>query len=976
MFQLKSLLLCIVMAFSALSIQASSFVGSRTDFRDETIYFVMTTRFYDGDTGNNTYCWDGMNEKDPAWRGDFKGLIQKLDYIKALGFTTVWVTPIVENASGYDYHGYHAMNFSKVDPRYESEDCSFQDLINAVHARDMKIILDIVLQHTGNFGEEKLCPLFEKDYTQNQSNINKSVRLHPDGTLSKDYNELQSGRQYGARLSRMKNTPDENGQAKNYDSKNYWHHYGQFNWDDITCQWAQIAGDCVDLNTENPAVYNYLVECYSSFIAMGVDGFRIDTARHINRLVFNKVFNPRFLAAAKRAGKDNFFMFGEVCTRDRNVIYRNTPPMSTPYYTWADSKNYAWSENVEEWNSLLCMSGTEGFNNTTNQKSCIENYNDDLSEGSWRSAHNSNNAFLNGNDYHNPDHSKHSGLNVIDFPMHWNFENTNSAWGVRGDDKLYNDASFNVTYVDSHDYAPDGAPEDQRFARGQDTWASNLDLMFTFRGVPCVYYGSEIEFRKGAPIDKGPTLKLKDTGRAYFGGYIKGDISINDFANYTNARGNIAATLNHPLALHIQRLNKLRMAIPALRKGQYSTDGCSGSIAFKRRYTDPTTDSYVLVTINGGATFSGILNGTYVDAITGDTKVVNNGSLTANCSGSGNMRIYVLSTSLTPAPGKVGEDGKYLYATSSTTANQPAYDGSEEEGDNVTICDNKGGGGSDIVEPVPPVEPAMAKGEQAVFFERPESWGGSIKMWVWNADKNFSGGVWPGQKATYLGNKIYKWVYTGTGKITGSVIFNDGNNQSATLDYVNGGYYTSVGWQKTIPGAGDIEDPIDPPTPGETAWKIYFKKPTTWNNTINAYVYHNDTGSPTPLKAWPGVAMTIGTDGNYYLDFNMEIKKGWVIFNDGTNQTIGDPGFTLINNGVYTIDGYDHTLAVNDINSFEGIKITAKNGILYVLSDREQRLVVTSIDGIQRQYYIYEGITTIDDLPSGFYIVAGKKVIL
>lgn len=107
----------------------AAFVGDRTDFRDETIYFVMTTRFYDGDKTNNTYCWDGAKDaanQDPNWRGDFKGLIQKLDYIKALGFTAVWVTPIVQNGSGFDYHGYHAMDFSQVDKRYESDDCSFR----------------------------------------------------------------------------------------------------------------------------------------------------------------------------------------------------------------------------------------------------------------------------------------------------------------------------------------------------------------------------------------------------------------------------------------------------------------------------------------------------------------------------------------------------------------------------------------------------------------------------------------------------------------------------------------------------------------------------------------------------------------------------------------------------------------------------------------------------------------------------------
>ena len=53
-------------------------------------------------------------------------------------------------------------------------------------------------------------------------------------------------------------------------------------------------------------------------------------------------------------------------------------------------------------------------------------------------------------------------------------------------------------YVDSHDYAPEQPDEKSRFAGGTQTWAENLDLMFTFRGIPCVYYGSEVEFQKGA----------------------------------------------------------------------------------------------------------------------------------------------------------------------------------------------------------------------------------------------------------------------------------------------------------------------------------------------------------------------------------------------------------------------------------------------------------------------------------------------
>ena len=116
-----------VVAVALLMCNAASALAmerERVDFRDETIYFAMTTRFYDGDPKNNVCGWDRQNvqiaNNDPDWRGDFKGLIEKLDYIKALGFSAIWITPVVQNASGTDFHGYHAMDMSSVDLRYES----------------------------------------------------------------------------------------------------------------------------------------------------------------------------------------------------------------------------------------------------------------------------------------------------------------------------------------------------------------------------------------------------------------------------------------------------------------------------------------------------------------------------------------------------------------------------------------------------------------------------------------------------------------------------------------------------------------------------------------------------------------------------------------------------------------------------------------------------------------------------------------
>ena len=650
---------CLAMlASSAFASQASTFIGDRTDFRDETIYFAMTTRFYDGDPNNNTYCWDGVkNINDPEWRGDFKGLIDKLDYIKALGFTAVWITPIVENGSGLDYHGYHAMDFSKIDHRYVSKDAddagadvAFQTLIDEVHKRGMKLILDIVLQHTGNFGENYLCKMFKKDYSQNLGDINASMLVVPQsegGKLPENYPSMKPADQYGTRLAMMKNSD-----FTNRDTHNFWHHKAWFDWDDPSRWWGQIAGDCVDLNTEHPTVTNYLVDCYSRFIKMGVDGFRIDTAGHIPRLAFNKMFLPQFLAAADspeakaKRGNTPFFMYGEVCARSMEVIYRGENYNCSPcYYTWKENKDYPWDMNPDSWDSVVAIpaekEGSQDFETVSghvNWESVQQSAKDDMGHAD-AILRKSNNAWLDGNNYHTPDHTDFSGLNVIDFAMHWNFNSADGAYGVRSQDNLYNDATYNVVYVDSHDYAPDS---NYRFRGTQDTWAENLSLMFTFRGIPCIYYGSEVEFQKGKDIDKGAVIALKESGRAYFGGYIEGDVNVTDFAEYSGATGNMASTLSYPLALHIQRLNKIRAAVPALRKGQYSNEGCSGSMAFKRRYTDSNTDSYALVTISGDATFTGILNGRYVDVVTGDEQNVKDGTLSVACSGKGNIRVYVL----------------------------------------------------------------------------------------------------------------------------------------------------------------------------------------------------------------------------------------------------------------------------------------------------------------------------------------------
>ncbi|MDD6489463.1 MAG: alpha-amylase family glycosyl hydrolase, partial [Clostridia bacterium] len=899
------------------------FANSRTDFRDESIYFLITTRFYDGDPSNNARTSEDKKaqnpENDPSWRGDFKGLIDKLDYIKALGFTAIWITPVVQNDSGYDYHGYHAYDFSAVDYRYESNGVTYQDLIDAVHAKGMKIIQDVVLNHTCNWGEKNLLQIDDPVYAGGRSDY-----VMPAG--------------------------------KSKDPESIYHHNGFCGGPDFDVYEAQnktIADDCFDLETENPKVYNYLVDCYNKYIEMGVDGFRVDTVKHISRLTLNSVFMPAF----KKTGGDNFYMFGEVCTKGHDVWYRDHPPISTCFYTWAEDGKWAncWTNDL-----------------ATNESLVEEHYTAHCDKSSQPT---SDNAFLRGNEYHTPDYSQKSGMDVIDFQMHWSFMNANNAFNTAlGQDRYFNDSTWNVVYVDSHDYAPDEC-QTQRYTGGTDAWAENMSLMFTFRGIPCIYYGSEIEFQKGKPIDVGPNTQLANTGRAYYGDNIEGTITASDFTVFGNVSGTVADTLQQPLSQHLMRLNRIRQAIPALRKGQYSTEGCSGNIAFKRRYTDDKTDSFACVAISGNATFSGVPNGKYVDAVTGDVQNVTNGTLSASVSGKGNMKVYVLDTAKTPAPGRVIPNGIYL---TDGGANQP-----------IT------GGQIEIVNPT-----AITLDKTSVTVK--EATTASVKATVApdNAtNKSVSWTTSDASVATVAGGTI-TGVSKGTATITAKTVNGltatvkvtvtenadivkptgikldktsltltegDSDTLTATVQPTNATNKT-VTWTSsdtaiaTVDSSGNVKA-VSEGTATITAQTfngykatatitvepkqitqikgIYFEKPSNWYSTVNVYFFSNNQ---TVGKAWPGTAMTDLGGGVYGYEYETTDSNLMIVFNDGSgNQT---PDLKYVQNGYYNVSGYVKTIEPitkgtvivtyvdTDGNVLDTEKLTGNVGTDYMTSEK------------------------------------------
>ncbi len=1042
----KLLLASLMAATVTTQASASTFVGTRDDFRDETIYFAITTRFYDGDPTNNVCGWDQQETQiansDPDWRGDFAGLIEKLDYIKALGFTAVWITPIVQNCSGTDFHGYHAMDFSSVDLRYESrtswgasKDVKFQDLIDAAHARGMKIILDIVLNHTGNFGEANLQQLFTRSQNiKDQASVSASIIPNYD-KLPSNYNDLGGTAQYNARFPYLKNSD-----GTNKDNHNYWHHVGTgWNWDEKTRWYGQIAGDCVDLNTENPAVTNYLVECYGKFIAMGVDGFRIDTTGHIPRASFNAAFIPQFKAlfeqyADKRVDGKAYIMFGECCARFQgSVVYRGSNELSPFFYTWKSptATTSAWNWDASFWDDIFIKEGDDSgrYGNMA------------LCDAESNSITMSNNAWMVNGAWHEPDYSQSSGFNVIDFPVHYSFNSVSSIQGLFGMDNYYNDATYNVVYVDSHDYCP-GPNDLTRFNGGTEQWAENLSWMFTFRGIPCVYYGSEVEFKKGCKVDAGGTSDpVKNSGRAYYGAYLEGSVSASDFGVYT-ASGNVAQTLNGDLAQHIRRLNMIRAAVPALRKGQYTFDGCSanGGWAFKRAYK---SDSYALVAVNGGATFSNCPAGTYVDLVTGQSySCSEGGSITVTApTNKGQLRVLVKGWT----GGKVGEDGKFMYTTSSVakggsvtfddpvctqfyTADDavgaaqvkfsPAGTSFKTETLEVTAQLNDAAtsgwyqveGGSKV---------NLSAGQTSKFTigagldygqSVSVSWSASdgtstytgtetyrkvdpnavitvyVKassapyIYAWEGDNQFNG-AWPGKQVTETqtvdGTPYYAEAFPDVVSSLSIVLNNGSGSQTADITGITADifiqYDGGTGYTILKGGEGGGGGTGDD-DPFKCCW--FDDSSSNWGSNVRIWVWDskkNYTGG-----SWPGASMTMdSTTGYYKYTFmaDQDHEKLYVIFSNNGNPQTSDLDF--VNYGIYNKDGYTQATGIGVVRTDATFNVYVLAGSLYIDAPYACRVAAYDATGRVAGYIdLQEGSNAVTSLSHGFYVICGKKVVL
>jgi neopullulanase len=324
-----------LLAAFAVAANAADAVRERAETQ-EIVYFVLPDRFENGNPANDRGGIKGdrlQHGFDPTSKaffhgGDLQGLTARLDYIQALGATAVWLTPVfrnkpVQGGPGQEsagYHGYWVTDFTSVDPHLGDE-AQMQTFVRAAHARGMKVYLDIIANHTADVIAYRECPTDQCPY-RTRAEYPYSRR---GGLQGEPINEGFAGSNF-EKLTRadFAYTPylppgEERIKVPQWlNDPLLYHNRGNSTFAGESSEMGDFVG-LDDLTTENPRVVQGMIEIYGSWIdRYGVDGFRIDTARHVNP-EFWQAFVPAMLQRAAANGIPQFHIFGEVSTSDIDV---------------------------------------------------------------------------------------------------------------------------------------------------------------------------------------------------------------------------------------------------------------------------------------------------------------------------------------------------------------------------------------------------------------------------------------------------------------------------------------------------------------------------------------------------------------------------------------------------------------------------------------------------------------------------------
>jgi len=288
------------------------------NIQDEVFYFVMPDRFYNGDTENDQgsktdeISAGGFDKADKGMYhgGDIQGLQAKLPYLKDMGISAIWLTPIMRNQAlqgdSSGYHGYWILDFNEIDPHLGSNN-DLKNFIDAAHKENIKVFFDIITNHTADVikyvechGEDGLQYLMEES----------------DGCVYKSLAQIAAGDTYQPIIPKGQ----ENLKSPAWlNDKKYYHNQGETTYEGENSIYGDFSG-LDDIDTDSPEVVKGMKEIFKNVISeFKPDGFRIDTVKHVN-MEFWAEFAPALVSHAKEIGIPEFFMFGEVYSGDSKEL--------------------------------------------------------------------------------------------------------------------------------------------------------------------------------------------------------------------------------------------------------------------------------------------------------------------------------------------------------------------------------------------------------------------------------------------------------------------------------------------------------------------------------------------------------------------------------------------------------------------------------------------------------------------------------
>ena len=335
--KLRPLLLPVLLAAGSLPLAPLGVAAQEVRERPaagETVYFVLPDRFENGDASNDRGGLKGnrlITGYDPTAKGfyhggDIKGLIARLDYIKGLGATALWVGPVFKNKpvqgpkgqESAGYHGYWITDFTQVDPHFGTN-ADFKSLVDAAHKRGMKVYMDIIANHTADviqyrevaegypYRDRANWP-YSREGGLGGAPINAGFAGDTDSSAANFAKLTDPSYAYTPYV------PKGEEHTKVPDWLNdpiYYHNRGNTTYTGENARFGDFVG-LDDLFTEHPRVRAGMIAIYAKWIEdFGIDGYRIDTARHVDA-GFWQAFIPAMQDVARKHGIPNFQIFGEV----------------------------------------------------------------------------------------------------------------------------------------------------------------------------------------------------------------------------------------------------------------------------------------------------------------------------------------------------------------------------------------------------------------------------------------------------------------------------------------------------------------------------------------------------------------------------------------------------------------------------------------------------------------------------------------